>query len=248
MPNLPAHIDLAYKAAAKLSHPTLERNMGHFLLGSTSPDVRAITKGRREDYHFAQLDFGEVGEGVRGLFTAHPSLRLGSNGDGPTAAFVAGYLTHLVLDEVWIVELYRPCFGNVSVFQDEVRGKVLDRALQLELDRLSRAASTAAIPLLAEASDLIVVDFIPAETLSDWRDLVMDIVQREFTWDRLRFMARRIAEGDENHRAHRLAEEFLGDMPRSVERLYDYVKREELIAFRERAVESLVGTVAEYLE
>ena len=63
MPNLATHIDLAQQAAGRLQHPTIEANVGHFLLGSTTPDVRAISRGSREDYHFAPLDFDEGQEG-----------------------------------------------------------------------------------------------------------------------------------------------------------------------------------------
>ena len=56
MPNLATHIALAQQAAGRLQHPTIEANVGHFLLGSTTPDVRAISRGSREDYHFAPLD------------------------------------------------------------------------------------------------------------------------------------------------------------------------------------------------
>ena len=123
LPNLPAHIDLANRAASRLGHPTLDGNLGYFLHGSTSPDIRVITRGRREEYHFAPLDFQDVGTGVKGMFDSHPQLGSSADHDGPTQAFVAGYITHLIADETWIVSMYRPFFGNPMVFEDRVLEK-----------------------------------------------------------------------------------------------------------------------------
>ncbi len=247
MPNLPAHIDLAHQAADRLGHPALEPYVGYFLLGSTSPDVRAMARGKREDYHFAPLNFRKVGAGIKGLFDSHPRLVMPSECNGPTRAFVAGYITHLVLDESWIVEIYRPYFGNPTVFHDDAYGKVMDRALQLELDRISHGGVETGLPLLAQARNGVDVEFISKQTLGDWHRWVLEFLAREFTWDRLRFMARRIAAGDDGHPAHRLAGEFLGSMPGSLDALQRHVSNVDLAGFRERSVEQITGAVGDYL-
>ena len=247
MPNLAAHIDLAHQAAKRLSNPDLDTYVGHYLLGSTAPDVRVITRKSREDYHFAPLTFAEVGAGVQGLFDAHPHLRSTANGDGPTRAFIAGYITHLVLDESWITQLYRPRFANPRVFPDEAYGKVMDRVLQLELDRQATGAATTALPLLAGAGDSVDVAFISSETLADWRKWVLELVGRGFAWERLRHQARRIAEGDDSHPAHAVAEDFLRAMPDSLDRLFEIVTPDQLAGFKDRAVEALSQAVEEYM-
>ena len=247
MPNLPAHIELARRAAERLGHPELDSFVGYFLLGSTSPDVRAITKGRREDYHFASLDFEAVGAGTNGLFNAHPHLLSPTKSHWPTRAFVAGYITHLILDEVWIVEIYRPYFSNPAAFKDEAHGQVMDRALQLELDHMSQENARDAVRLLAQATDQVDVGFISTETLAQWHRFVLGFMDREFTWERLRFMARRIAGGDDAHPAHRIADEFIRDVPGSLERLYAHVARDELVSFEGRCVNLLTEAVGEYL-
>ena len=122
MSNLPAYIALARRVAERVGDPTVDSNIGCFLLGSTSPDVRIITRGRREEY----------------------------------------------------------------------RG-------------------------------------------------------RDFTWNRLAFMARRIVAGDDAHPAHHVADEFLKDMPDSLDRLYAVVSHDDLARFRKEAVGVLVGTVEDYL-
>ncbi len=247
MPNLPAHIDLAYQAAQRLRHPVLEANLGYFLLGATSPDIRVITRRKREEYHFAPLDFEVLGAGVQGLFSANPQLLPASSQEEPARAFIAGYITHLIADETWILQMFRPYFGNQAVFGDLDLGNVMDRALQLELDRQSWQTTEAARPLLASATSGINIGFIPSDTLSEWRQWVLSFLDRGFSWDRLRFMARRIAAGNDGHRAHRLADEFLKGMPQSLARIYELVPPGSLQDFKERTVETFVERVKEYL-
>lgn len=247
MPNLPAHMALAHQALETLGHPSLGGYRGYFLLGSTAPDMRSMTKKRRADYHFAELSFQSVGDGVRGLFQAHPHLAAMSNGDGATRAFVAGYITHLVLDESWIVEMYRPYFGNPEVFGDCVYADVMDRALQLDLDRLLQGTVATGFPQFGDVNEEIDVGFIPAETIADWHRWVLEFMGREFTWERLRFMARRVSSGDDEHPAHGVADAFLRDLPESLDRLYSYVPRAELSSFRRRAVSTMTNAIEEYL-
>ena len=247
MPNLAAHIDLAQESAERLREPVVLEHLGHFLLGSTSPDIRAITKRSREEYHFAPLDFDRVGAGVRGLFEAHPCLRNGAGHGGPTRAFVAGYITHLVADEVWITDMYRPHFGNRAVFADEAAANVMDRAMQMEMDRRSWPALESARSTMAGAAEGVDVGFIDQPTLEKWLDWVFTVADRGFSWDRLRFMANRVARGDASHPAHAAAERFLDGMPGSLDTLYARVPAEKIDLYRRCTVDALVDEVGRFL-
>ena len=247
MPNLAAHIHLARQAAKCLGDPRLDSHMGYYLLGSTSPDIRVITRRRREEYHFARLDFDRLGTGVAGMFKAQPQLRVASDHDWPTQAFIAGYITHLTVDETWITRMFRPYFGDRSVFDDETEGHVMDRVLQLELDRQSWETVDSTHTLLASATGRVGVGFIPQETLDEWREWVAGHLRGGFSWERLRFMARRIAAGDETHRANRLADDFLRKMPESLDGLHSVVSRNDLNNFKSCAIDTLTRMVGEYL-
>ena len=243
MPNLPAHIDLAREAAARIASPVIADNMGYFLLGSTCPDMRAITKRPREDYHFAPLDFERVGDGARAMLEAHPHL---AGLAGREAAFVAGYISHIVLDECWITEIFRPCFGGAHLSGD-ARGLVLDRALQLELDRRSSGVG-ASLDLMSDAATPLELGFVSDDAVTRWRSWVVEFLARDFSWERLRFMARRIAQGDEAHPAHAAADELLRSMPASLEAMFEVVSRDELREFARRSVDTLCLYVEGYLE
>ncbi len=247
VPNIPAHIDFAWRAADRLGHCTLDTNLDCFLLGAISPDVRAITKRDRAEYHYVSLDFVEVGDGVRGLFAAHPELLDKAKTDETAAAFIAGYMTHLLLDESWIANVFRPKFSETQFQYDDAYSKVMDRALQLELDRLAEQAVDRAIPLLRAVTTTIEVGIIPPATLTEYRFFALEQLGRGFSWDRLRFMARRIAGGSEKHPANRVAEEFLAAIPESLDRLFERVSRSELAEFREMAVVRMAKMLEEYL-
>ncbi len=233
--------------AERLGIPTLDGNLGYFLLGSTSPDIRAITKADRQSYHFAPLSFESIGAGVDGMLDAHPELRAASVRGGPTGSFVAGYITHLIYDEAWIVEMFRPYFGNAGLFPEEIEGKVLDRALQLDLDRQAQEAVQASLPALAGATEDLDVAFLPAETLARWRVWVVDFVGRGFSWDRLSFMARRAAAGGDEQPALKAADDFLEGLPGSIQELYRLIDPDQVSRFKAGALETASARVEDYL-
>jgi hypothetical protein len=225
----------------------LDADLGCFLLGSTSPDIRVITRRDRETYHFASLDFELVGAGMSGLLCANPHLASGAVEQARTKAFVAGYITHLIADEVWIVEMFRPYFGSAGVFGDEVVGMVMDRVAQLELDRRAWPAMERSLPKVGDGVEDVELGFIPSETLVEWRDWVVPFLAGGFSWDRLRFMARRVAGGNGDHPAHGVTDEFLRSVPEGKDRLYEIVPEDRLAAFVQRAVDIQSQTVSDYL-
>lgn len=243
MPNLPAHIGIAREAAARIASPVIAADVGYFLLGSTAPDMRAITKRPREDYHFAPLDFERVGDGARAMLEAHPHL---AGLEGRRAAFVAGYISHVVLDECWITQVFRPAFGDANTAPG-ARGLVLDRALQLELDRRSNGVGEC-LPLMRDAAMPLDLGFVPDDEVTRWRSWVVEFLERDFSWERLRFMARRIARGDEAHPAHAVADELLRSTPESLEAMFEVVSRDDLQDFARRSVDTLCEYVEGYLE
>ena len=248
MPNSAVHIDYACKAVRQLDHPVLNRNLGHVAFGSTSPDIRAITREPREMYHFAELDFENVGAGISAMTAAHPDLFKLSGLAEETQAFLAGYVSHLILDETWIAEMYRPFFGNSEVFEDNVLGQVMDRALQIELDRESRQAALDVLQAIDSARAGIEVSFLRKDALNEWCDWVIDRIERPVSMDRLRFMAGRIARWDESHPAYSVAEDFLNSLPEGMSELYARVPKKHVERFKAIAAERVTNVMAEYMQ
>ena len=248
MPNLPAHLHLAHQAASQLGHPVVDRHRGPFLLGSTTPDIRAMTKWPRDQTHFAPLSVDRVGAGVDGMFRAHPYL-LHSSLSAPTRAFVAGYINHIVADESWILSVYAPCFSNQDGPDSQMQSNLWDRAIQLDMDREARAAMDDMLEvrsLLDGADEDVEVGFIEGDTLSRWCDWVKEFNSWEFTWERLQRAMRRMYGDDED--AARMTQLFIEDMPQSLEYVYSVVSPEGLALYREGTVKASIKLMKEYLD
>lgn len=239
-------MEMAYRAAQVVDAPVVNEYMGCYLLGSTAPDVRVITRKGREPYHFASLDFKEVGAGVAGLYTEHPQLAATEH--GPTRSFMAGYMTHLTLDETWITRMYRPLFGSDGVFETEAEGAVMDRVMQMELDGLALDRLDILKQHLAGFDGGVEIPFIDGDTLAEWHEWVTSFVSREFSWERLRFMAARISRGDESHPSHAIADDFIRGMPDTLDVLHETVPTEALIEFKRDAIADMAQVVTEHLE
>ena len=252
MPNLPTHVELAWRAVDRLSSKLPSRQLGSFLLGATAPDVRIITKRPRTDTHFFDLASGCSGDGVSGLLATYPQLR--SPASDAQAAFVAGYLTHLVADETWIVSMYRPYFGESNPgesgrFGSRDAAQLYDRAAQLTLDRAGEQRVRSLLPVLAEVPEGLSAGPLNTGVVTEWWAWVLDFLtgQRPYSWERLRHMADRISNRDPQHPSQAIAERFLSDVPAGLETLHKVVPESELERYMARATANLTRVVDEYL-
>src|SRR3990172_12629163 len=99
MPPLGLHMTVARDLARELKQPAVEAERGAYYLGATTPDIRVITRWDRAHTHFFDLDDFDEQSGVHRLFEDQPALRNAASLDAATAAFMAGYISHLVMDE-----------------------------------------------------------------------------------------------------------------------------------------------------
>ncbi|MSQ40323.1 MAG: hypothetical protein EXR55_01390 [Dehalococcoidia bacterium] len=247
MPNLTSHLGLALEALERWGHPVLEDNLGSYLLGSASPDIRIITRQPRDHTHFSALDSKGVDVGVAAMLQSHPRLARSKDLSKATQAFIAGYITHLVADQVWIIDIYRPYFGNPQVYEDRAEGNVMDRALQLDIDRQDRHVWPKAAPLLEGVERAIEVEFITPEVLKEWRQWVQGYADREFTWERLHGLALRRQDPNDDAQARAMADRFLASVPEGLEQIYQRVSREKVAHFRKRAIAEFTRIIKEYL-
>ena len=234
--------------AESLGLPVVQRHLGSFLLGSTTPDIRSMTKGKRDDTHFASLDLTWVGEGMGGLLQTHPALADSSKINDATKVFLSGYFTHLVADETWIIEMYRTYFDGQRVVDDGVLANIWDRALQLDMDRAAGEeldGMDQVRSMLLGSESGVDVGFIEPDTLVQWREWVTEFTTREFSWDRLRFLTRRMYRDDPD--AAQMVEEFLLGAPGSLESVYDRIPEERIGEYREQVITEAARLIREYL-
>jgi len=250
MPPLTLHTVVAKRVAGELRHRLLEADPGSFYVGSTAPDIRVLTRWERERTHFFDLHNFDRQDGVVAMFQAYPVLARPAGLNPATAAFVAGYISHLVMDEIWINEIYRPFFGPCSPQGGDVRANIMDRAIQYELDRQTRADREAVADIVKELARTaldVEVGFIDKDTIGRWRALTMDAVNRPPDWELFRYLAGRALRAAGLDGAEDYAE-FLKTLPDLVAETAAYLTHERIQAFLEKSVKEAREAIRGYLD
>lgn len=249
MPPLTMHMTLAREMTPQLAHPALEAEPGAYYLGATTPDIRVITRWERERTHFFDLNDFDEQSGVEGIFREHPELASPDRLNQGTVAFLCGFVSHLEMDEAWIIDVYRPCFGKRSPLKGDVLANLLDRVLQYELDRREREDRAAVTEiqrdLLASVVE-VAVGFIDHEALLRWREISAGLLSQPPDWDRFGLIAGRHlrAYGVESDAdlAH-----FLRNIPDLLDQSIRQVTPERIAAFQERSRQRALVAMREYL-
>ncbi len=243
-------MSFAQEAARRLDHPVLNNRMGSFLLGSTSPDIRNMTGWDRYDTHFFHLDSDSPGKGIEGLFKHHPELtEIGKLGRD-TKSFIAGYMSHLVTDETWIVDVYRPYFGSASSIADDPMRNVIDRVVQFEMDQRERkllGPIDDVLGLLKESEREVEISFIDRDALRKWREIVHERSSQEMTWEHFRWFARR---GLPSHLKddQQTLDSVVDDVQSLRQRGRSHVPEQVISDFRSQAIDRFVSILGEYLD
>jgi hypothetical protein len=241
---------LAQRLAAGIGHAALEAAPGAYLLGATTPDIRVLTRQDRFATHFFDLDRHDHQDSVAAFLGTYSALADPGALSTETTAFVAGYLTHLVMDEEYITRVYRRYFARYDELGGRIRANVMDRLLQFDLEH-EYGDDPAIVQRLVEALsctvEAIEVGFVEQETLEAWRQLNLDIAQRNMDWDRQRGMITRhlkhsgIDEGPELTR-------FLDSLPELRNETIGYVTSAEVEGFVQRSTEAAARVVERYLQ
>lgn len=150
----------------------LEVESGAFLLGNTAGDVQTITGQRRVETHFYSLSDLHRGPASDGLLIAYPSLANPWSLSSAQAAFVSGYLVHLVWDQIWADDVFIPLYRDSAIWPDWESRFIHHNALRVHLDRESYAALDR--DGVAEALEGVTpaqwLPFVPDTALKEWRD------------------------------------------------------------------------------
>jgi hypothetical protein len=249
MPHLAFHMTVARGLANNMRNPVLDAHRGDFYLGSTGPDARILSRADRMSSHYFDLDCLDDQDAPATFFEAHADLRDAARLDDSTAAFVAGYLTHLVVDAVWIIDVYRPCFGPGSPLGGDAKANVLDRVLQYDMDLRCRKDR----PVMEEirgqlqTCDLAVhVYFLHRDILARWRDVVVDMISRPADWERFTKTASRFLAFAGVSTEEQIAG-FTRTLPSLLQETKSHVGDVRMKAFLEKADALTLKTLEEYL-
>lgn len=250
MPALALHAAVAKRIADQLHRRALDGDPGSLYLGSTAPDIHILMRWERERTHFFDLQELEEQSAVTAMFEAHPALARPAELSPPTAAFVCGYISHLVMDEIWIDDIYRPFFGRSSPLAGDRRADIMDRAVQYELDRQARAdrqAMSHIVKELARPTPDLEVSLVDEGPLGLWRELMVEALNHPPDWEHFRFFGGRALRmaGIDTPEAFT---EFVKTLPALVAEATDYLGREHIDAFLERSLDQGREAIKEYLD
>ena len=250
MPLIYYHLSIASVAAETLGSPILLKNLESYLGGAISPDAHFVGHVSRLHTHFFDLEGDDGQSGPDLMFQQHPCFCDGSELEDRTRAFIVGYVSHLIVDDTWITDIYRPFFGKKSPLGGDTAANMLDRLLQYEVDRLERldkprlAAIREKIKSWNADMDIGIVD---NTALCNWRDFVWATTVREINDADLRLFTQSFLVSRERVGMDQ-AELFLKDMPGKIEWVVKYVTEERLKAFRSKCINRSVEIAREYLK
>jgi hypothetical protein len=247
MPSIGSHLAGARLVADRLAHRAIESDRGAYFLGATAPDLRGMTRQPRDETHFFSFEELAHQDSAARMFSDHPRLGIARELDSETRAFIAGYLTHLLMDEQYIERVYREYFGQASRLAGDARADLLDRLLQYELDRRERMddALRDARNAMAATSARADVAFIAADTLQRWRDVAVEMASHPATWDRwARTAARHASAATSDYEDE---EAMLREVPDLLREVLDHVTEQRVREFMDESIEVATARVREYL-
>jgi len=168
------HLQVAAALPAALHAPGAH---GAFLFGNTAPDVQTLSGAARSATHFFDMPVASTPRAVHSLLHAHPQLA--APGLAPAQrAFIAGYLAHLTLDELWLQEIFQPVFGPQADWENFSERLFLHNVLRTYLDQRDRPLLPAGIAaLLAAAEPAGWLPFASDAHLCSWRNFLVQQLQ-----------------------------------------------------------------------
>lgn len=174
MPTPFTHLEIAQRL---LDDPQLDSSIraalnaerSAFLLGSIAADARVSSGLQRENTHFYNYNHPISEAPWRVMLRQYPDL---IDSVDAQRAFVAGYVAHLVVDEIWSEEMVRPQFANREWGTRQQRFLMLHIILIYMDERDYSRLLDWQRPTLAEALPAGWLPFINDDDLRTWRDFV----------------------------------------------------------------------------
>jgi len=180
MPTPVQHLVIANAILAKSSLPErarafLNAQRAEFLFGNVAPDVQTVSGQPRAATHFFNVPLDSSRPAHEVMFEAHTYLSEPGRLPAAQAAFLAGYVVHLLLDVMWVRDIFQPIFGpdaGWSTFHDRL---FLHNVLRAWCDRRDQAGLAGnAGASLAAVTPKRWLPFTGDRYLRQWRDALVE--------------------------------------------------------------------------
>lgn len=238
MPTPFTHLLTAQRALAD-APAILTDHAGAFLLGSVVADAHGLAKLKREDTHFYAYDKPMEQTPWRLMLARNPSLR--SPDDAAQTAFVAGYVLHLAMDEVFSLDMMRPYFGLGEWSTRFFRFYMLHIMLSWMDERDQALLDPALNQAMGEVKVGEWLPFFPKSALVAWRDLMWRQLRPGGVSETLAIMAPRVSKEPAELRA-------VLDDPDKVDRwLWANVPQADLARVEDKMNAYALAQMGEYL-
>ncbi len=141
-----------------------------FLLGSIAADARVSGGLTRESTHFFDYTLPIDVHPWRIMMTRYPRLACPSS--AAQRAFLAGYVAHLCMDEIWSLQMVHPYFDDGD-WLDRRRRFLMLHIILIHMDeRDYRLLADWQCDSLCAAQPRAWAPFLGDEALCDWRDFI----------------------------------------------------------------------------
>jgi len=227
----------------------LTQQRGPFLLGHTAPDVQTVSGQRRDETHFYSIPRTSDRPAHETLFAAHPQLARAELLPPAQAAFVAGYIAHLLLDELWLEDVFLHYFWqDGGTHRTEPRAKVLrerifpHNVLRTWMDRQDQQRlNGSVVTTLRETEPQGWLPFVGDEHLRVWRDWLVGQIGPGGSVQTAEVFAQRmgvpVAE----------VEAVLRSPQQMEERVFRHIPRAALQSFHDTGYARSVALISEYI-
>ena len=250
MPTPVMHLALAEEilrgdALSPATRRLLIEQRGPFLLGNTAPDVQTVSGQERAETHFYHVwrpppPDESARSACESLLAAHPALARADALPPAQAAFVAGYLAHLLLDELWLKRVFRRYFlQDWGPLEERL---FLHNVLRTWMDRLDqRRLNVSLAAALREANPEGWLPFVSDEHLRGWRDWLVEQFTPGHQVQTAEVFARRMGVPAAD------VEAVLQSPQQMESRVFCHVPRTALQSFRDRGYKRSVALIRRYI-
>jgi hypothetical protein len=215
---------------------------GAYFFGHIAPDVQVVSRQPREVTHFFTLPPAAHQWAYSRMLAAHPDLTQPEDLSPLRTAFLAGYLSHLLLDEFWVRKVFYPIFGPHQTWEAKHERLLLHNVLRAWLDRRDLPKLRDGLgQLLRFAEPNEWLPFASDTDLSRWRDIVAEQFAPGAGIRTVEIFANRARIPDS---------EFLALLEPSVmnRRVFSRVNLNELDRFNDQAVVHTLDLTVRYLD
>jgi Zinc dependent phospholipase C len=148
---------------------------GAFLFGNTAPDVQTVSSQLREATHFFDIPLRSNQAAHLKMFELYPALAHARSIPPAQAAFIAGYICHLLLDVLWIRDIYQPGFGPSARWATSHERSIYHNTLRAWCDQNDqRALNGDTGSILATVQPDRWLPFTLDRSLIDWRNVLVN--------------------------------------------------------------------------